>query len=100
MEPYQALTVMSTQRVVALAKDSSPLPEDLGVDPSRPLGPPAFYEIAVSVLVLILGALEGWYRRTDFSTDAISYLDISRAIPLKDWKMIFNPLWSVGYPLL
>ena len=57
-------------------------------------------KLAVTLLVLILGAVEGWFERTDFATDAISYLDISRAIPSKDWKMILNPLWSVGYPLL
>jgi len=60
----------------------------------------AFYQPAVTVILFALAWLEGWYKRTDFSTDAISYLDISRAIPLHEWKMIFNPLWSVGYPLL
>ena len=55
---------------------------------------------ALTCLVLILGAVEGWFWRTDFATDAISYLDISRAIPARDWKMVFNPLWSVGYPFL
>jgi len=54
----------------------------------------------VTSLILLLGALEGWFKRTDFTTDAISYLDIGRAIPARDWKMVFNPLWSVGYPLL
>jgi hypothetical protein len=58
------------------------------------------YTIVVSCLILLLGALEGWFKRTDFSTDAISYLDISRAIPAHDWKMVFNPLWSIEYPLL
>jgi hypothetical protein len=57
-------------------------------------------QAGATLILLVLGWLEGWYKRTDFSTDAISYLDISRAIPLHDWKMIFNPLWSVGYPLL
>lgn len=60
----------------------------------------AFYQPAVTVILLLLGSIEGWYKRTDFSTDAISYLDISRALPLHQWKMIFNPLWSLGYPLL
>lgn len=60
----------------------------------------ALYQVSATVILLTLGWLEGWYKRTDFSTDAISYLDISRAIPLHDWKMVFNPLWSVGYPLL
>lgn len=50
--------------------------------------------------LLILVAVEGWYKRTNFATDAISYLDISRALGRHDWKMVFNPLWSPGYPAL
>jgi hypothetical protein len=61
---------------------------------------PLWFQAALTCFVLVLGAVEGWFWRTDFATDAISYLDISRAIPARDWKMIFNPLWSVGYPLL
>lgn len=53
-----------------------------------------------TMLLALLGALEGWFKRTDYSTDAISYLDISRALPAHNWKMVFNPLWSVGYPAL
>ena len=63
-------------------------------------GATASSKIAILLLLLILGAIEGWFTRTDFATDAISYLDISRAIPADNWKLIFNPLWSVGYPLL
>jgi hypothetical protein len=72
-------------------------------DPGRDIGRwgiAPFYTAGVTCLIMVLGALEGWFKRTDFSTDAISYLDISRAIPAHDWKMVFNPLWSVGYPLL
>ncbi len=58
------------------------------------------WKIAALLLLLILGILEGWFTRTDFATDAISYLDISRAIPAGDWKLVFNPLWSAGYPFL
>jgi hypothetical protein len=61
---------------------------------------PLWFQAALTCFVLVLGAVEGWFWRTDFATDAISYLDISRAIPARDWKMIFNPLWSAGYPLL
>ena len=61
---------------------------------------PLWRQVIPACFVLILGAIEGWFKRTDFTTDAISYLDISRAIPAKDWKMVFNPLWSVGYPFL
>jgi hypothetical protein len=80
---------------------SAPITEDRGIDGH--LAPPRrtpLYKVAVTGVILLLGAFEGWFKRTDFSTDAISYLDISRAIPMHDWKMVFNPLWSVGYPLL
>ncbi len=60
----------------------------------------ASWKVATLLLLLILGFIEGWFTRTDFATDAISYLDISRAIPAGNWKLVFNPLWSVGYPLL
>ncbi len=77
------------------------IPKDSGsVERVSPPGSASPYKIAVTCLILLLGALEGWFKRTDFSTDAISYLDISRAIPVHEWKMVFNPLWSVGYPLL
>lgn len=56
--------------------------------------------VVLLVCVLALGALEDWYKRADFSTDAISYLDIGRAIPAREWKLVFNPLWSAGYPFL
>jgi hypothetical protein len=75
--------------------------EDSGIaERAAPSGRTPLYKGAVTCLILLLGALEGWFKRTDFSTDAISYLDISRALPAHDWKMVFNPLWSVGYPLL
>jgi hypothetical protein len=61
---------------------------------------PFWQRLLLTCFILFLGAIEGWYKRTDFATDAISYLDVSRAIPAHDWKMVFNPLWSVGYPLL
>ncbi len=56
--------------------------------------------ILLALPVLALGAIEGWYKRTFYTTDAISYLDISRAIPRHEWKLVFNPLWSSGYPFL
>lgn len=52
------------------------------------------------LLVLVLGAIEGWYQRTDYSADAISYLDIGRAFPRHQWNLVFNALWSCGYPFL
>ena len=63
-------------------------------------GATASWKVATLLLLLILGFLEGWFTRTDFATDAISYLDISRALPAGNWKLVFNPLWSVGYPFL
>ena len=65
-----------------------------GTGTSRTLG------IFLVVIVVVLGAWEGWYTRTDYTTDAISYLDIIRAIPHWDWKLMLNPQWSIGYPLL
>ena len=56
--------------------------------------------VLLALPVLALGAIEGWYKRTFYTTDAISYLDISRAIPRHEWKLVFNPLWSSGYPFL
>ena len=53
-----------------------------------------------SVVVLPLGILEGMYGRVDYSGDAIPYLDMARAIHSGDWKLAFNPLWGLGYPLL
>lgn len=52
------------------------------------------------LVLLVLGIAEGWTRDPRFASDAISYLDISRAIPRLDWKMIFNPFWGLGYPAL
>ena len=52
------------------------------------------------LLVLVLGAIEGWYKRADYAADAISYLDIGRAFPRHEWNLVFNALWSCGYPFL
>lgn len=50
------------------------------------------------------GALECWYGRTDkgavYGSDAVQYLDMSRALSSGDWKLAMNPLWGLGYPLL
>jgi hypothetical protein len=59
----------------------------------------AFYGI-MALPLLLLGIVEAWHKRGYYTTDAISYLDISRAIPRHDWRMVFNSLWSVGYPFL
>jgi len=51
-------------------------------------------------LVLACGALEAWFGRTELFGDDISYLDVANMIRIGDWKAAFNPLWSIGYPLL
>ena len=56
--------------------------------------PVSLLYVLLALPVLLLGAIEGWYERTFYTTDAISYLDISRAIPRHEWKLVFNPLWS------
>jgi hypothetical protein len=52
------------------------------------------------VLLLLLGWFEGAYGRSDYAGDAISYLDLSRAISSGQWKLAFSSLWGFGYPLL
>ena len=56
--------------------------------------------LILGLLVVTLGAIEGWYQRTFYTTDAISYLSVSRAISNHEWKFAFNALWSSGYPFL
>ena len=92
----RAMSVSGAEIGQEQPKDNATGPAVPGPDWSEPL----WRRIALTCFVMFLGAVEGWYKRTDFATDAISYLDISRAIPARDWKMVFNPLWSVGYPLL
>jgi hypothetical protein len=53
-----------------------------------------------SLLVVGLGALDDWYGRFDYAADAISYLDVSKAIQDGDWTLAFSPYWSVGYPAI
>ena len=60
--------------------------------------------VLASAAVLPLGALEGWFGRTDsgdvYGSDAVQYLDCARAIERGDWHSALNPLWSQGYPAL
>lgn len=51
-------------------------------------------------LVLLVGSIEGWYGRLEYSGDDISYLNVTKMIHFGDWKAALNPLWSIGYPLL
>lgn len=57
-------------------------------------------DIGMVIVLVVLGVAEGWTRYPLLASDAISYLDISRAIPSLDWKLIFNPFWGLGYPVL
>ncbi|HTJ30125.1 MAG TPA: hypothetical protein VL346_06480 [Acidobacteriaceae bacterium] len=91
---------MSLQSSVVLDRGHEATGKEAASAKAGALRLPAFYQPLVTVILFALAWMEGWYKRTDFSTDAISYLDISRAIPLHQWKMIFNPLWSMGYPVL
>ena len=57
-----------------------------------------------TLLVLLLGAIEGWFGKTDsgdiYGSDAVQYLDCARAISRHDFHSALNPLWSQGYPTL
>jgi hypothetical protein len=58
----------------------------------------------ISVFVLTLGWLEGWYGPTVagdvYGSDAVQYLDIARAFERGDLHSALNPIWSQGYPAL
>lgn len=56
--------------------------------------------IVLLFLATLLGAFEGVYGRVRYSGDAISYLNVARAVHAGDWKLAFNPMWGIGYPLL
>lgn len=54
----------------------------------------------VTAAVMLAGALEGRYGKSELYGDDISYLDVANMIRVGDWKAALNPLWSIGYPLL
>jgi hypothetical protein len=56
--------------------------------------------LLVGAFVLAAGALEAWFGRPELFGDDISYLDVANSIHAHDWRAAFNPLWSIGYPLL
>lgn len=71
----------------------------------RSITVPALSKAAVSgaiswLIVVMLGAVEGIYGRTQYLGDWISYLNVSRAVSAFDWKGIFDPMWTPGYPIL
>jgi hypothetical protein len=46
------------------------------------------------------GAVESLYGRTQYLGDWLCYLNVSRAVTAHDWRSIFDPMWSPGYPIL
>jgi hypothetical protein len=51
-------------------------------------------------LTILLGSFEGVFGRVGYSGDAISYLNMVRAIHAGDWKLAISSYWGLGYPLL
>lgn len=56
--------------------------------------------LSLGAVVMALGAVEAWFGRPELFGDDISYLDVTNMIRAGDWKAAFNPVWSIGYPLL
>jgi hypothetical protein len=54
----------------------------------------------VGAAVMLAGALECRYGKSELYGDDISYLDVANMIRAGDWRAALNPLWSIGYPLL
>jgi hypothetical protein len=57
-------------------------------------------QLLVSAAVMIAGALEGRYGKSELYGDDISYLDVANLIHAGDWRTALNPQWSIGYPCL
>src|SRR6201995_5564383 len=58
------------------------------------------FRLLLTTVVLLAGALEGRYGKSELYGDDISYLDVANMIRSGDWRAALNPLWSIGYPLL
>jgi hypothetical protein len=56
--------------------------------------------LLVGAAVMLVGAIEGRYGKSELYGDDISYLDVANMIRAGDWRAALNPLWSIGYPLL
>ena len=58
----------------------------------------------VTVVLLILAAVQDWYGPTDsgdlLGSDAVQYLDCARAFDRGDWHAALNGVWNQGYPAL
>jgi hypothetical protein len=52
------------------------------------------------LLIMILGAWQSVFGRTQYLGDWICYLNVSRAVSALDWRAIFDPMWNPGYPVL
>lgn len=61
---------------------------------------PSIWLLSFLAILLVLGAFEATYGRSDYAGDAISYLDLSRAISDGHWQLAFSSLWGFSYPLL
>jgi hypothetical protein len=59
-----------------------------------------FLGTLTGLLVAALGTWEDWFGRFDYAGDAISYLDIAKAIRHGEWSLALNPYWSIGYPMI
>jgi 4-amino-4-deoxy-L-arabinose transferase-like glycosyltransferase len=56
--------------------------------------------LGMLAVTLLLGIFECIFGRVNYSADAISYLNIVRAIHAGDWKLALSSYWGFGYPLL
>ncbi len=58
----------------------------------------------VVTAALLAGVVECVYGRTVqgglYGSDAVQYLDMSRALDAGNWKQAMNPYWGFGYPML
>jgi 4-amino-4-deoxy-L-arabinose transferase-like glycosyltransferase len=87
-----------------MAGGTAVLGEETAISAARRRMPAWLLPLALSLLVLALGAVENLYGNTDdgdvYGSDAVQYLDIARAFGRHDWVSALNPLWSQGYPAI
>jgi hypothetical protein len=74
--------------------------QEIGPDDSSLGGRYLWVRLLMGLAVLIAGAIEGRYGKSELFGDDISYLDVANMIRAGDWRAALNPLWSIGYPLL
>jgi hypothetical protein len=56
--------------------------------------------LSMVAVTLMLGIFECVFGRVNYSADAISYLNIVRALHAGNWKLALSSYWGLGYPLL